>query len=233
MRVLIAEDDRTTRHGLHAALTRWGYDVLLACDGNEAWQVLQREDAPPLVILDWLMPGMDGIDVCHKARRNSRLQPLYIIMLTVKESKSDIVEGLEAGANDYVIKPFDLQELRARVGVGERMVELQSQLADRVSELEESLSQVKQLQGLLPICCYCKRIRDDRDYWQQVEIYVTEHSQAQFSHTYCPDCHEKVVKPQIKRYGQQASSARSPNHGMDMAPALVNLGGDEGEKNDP
>jgi len=124
MRILIAEDDPVSRRVLEASLRKWGYDVIVTCDGIEAWQVLQSKDAPMLTILDWMMPGMDGITVCQKVREMPRSQPTYIILLTVKGQKDSIVEGLQAGADDYAIKPFDPEELRARVRIGERIVEL-------------------------------------------------------------------------------------------------------------
>lgn len=109
------------------------------------------------------------------------------------------MRGLDAGADDYIIKPFNREELRARVKVGVRILDLQNNLAGRVSELERAMAGVKQLQGLLPICCYCKKIRDDQNYWQQVEGYISRHSEAQFSHGVCPDCFEKIVKPELAR----------------------------------
>ncbi len=169
----------------------------MASDGIEAWRLIQGEDVPELAILDWMMPGMDGLEICRKVREASRAQPTYLILLTARDSKDDIVEGLEGGADDYVRKPFDREELRARVGVGVRVVELQRSLAARVRELEEALGRVKQLQGLLPICSYCKKIRDDGNYWRQVESYITDHSEAQFSHGICPDCYEKFVKGEL------------------------------------
>ena len=197
MKVLIAEDDMVSRRLLEASLTRWGYEVVVTCDGAAAWEVLQRGDAPSLVILDWMMPGMDGIEVCRRVRSALTAMPPYLILLTAKGRREDIVTGLRAGANDYVTKPFDREELRARMQVGMRMVELQQSLAERVKALEEALTRVKQLQGLLPICSYCKKIRDDQNYWQQVESYISEHSEAQFSHSICPDCYEKLVRPEL------------------------------------
>lgn len=192
MRILIAEDDPVSRRMLEATLVKWEYDVTTTCDGAEAWQVLQSKDAPKLVILDWMMPRMDGLEFCRKVREVSRSQPIYVILLTARGQREDIVAGLQAGADDYVTKPFDRGELYARLQAGVRIVELQSNLADYVRELENALAQIKQLHGLLPICSYCKKIRDDRNYWRQVEDYVAEHSEAQFSHGICPDCYEKV-----------------------------------------
>jgi DNA-binding response OmpR family regulator len=197
VKILIAEDDVISRRLLETTLIRWGYEVVVTCDGIAAWDVLQSADAPPLAILDWMMPGMDGIEVCRKVRRAATSTPPYLILLTAKGRREDIVAGLRSGANDYVTKPFNREELRARVQVGMRIVELQHSLADRVKALEEALARVKQLQGLLPICSYCKKIRDDRNYWQQVESYISEHSEAQFSHSICPDCYEGRVKPEL------------------------------------
>jgi len=188
MRILIAEDDSTSRRILETVLARWGYEVTAVADGLRAWQSLHAEDAPRLAILDWMMPGMDGTEICRHIRQSSPSSPAYIILLTARGRREDLVLGLEAGADDYITKPFDREELRARVQVGERVVELQTALAARVAELEQALAQVKTLQGILPICAHCHKIRGDQDYWQKLESYISEHSDAQFSHGLCPDC---------------------------------------------
>ena len=198
MRILIAEDDPVSRRVLDVRLKAWGHEVVITKDGAEAWAALQRSDAPRLAILDWMMPGADGVEVCRRLRQRQSTTPTYIILLTGKSSKEDVVKGLDAGANDYIIKPFDLQELRARIQVGATVVELQHRLAERVIELEEALTQVKRLQGIVPICSYCKHVRNDQNYWQQVESYISAHSEAQFSHSVCPDCYEAVVIPQLE-----------------------------------
>jgi sigma-B regulation protein RsbU (phosphoserine phosphatase) len=198
MKVLIAEDDQVSRHLLQVKLSRWGYDVLVTSDGNEAWQALQQENAPQLAILDWMMPGVDGIDICRRVREHSRLQSMYIILLTTRDDQKDIIEGLQAGADDYITKPFESEELHARVEVGKRIVKLQWELADRVKKLEDALAQVKQLEGILPICSYCKKIRNDQNYWQRVESYISKYSEARFSHAICPDCYKKHIEPQLE-----------------------------------
>jgi sigma-B regulation protein RsbU (phosphoserine phosphatase) len=199
MRVLIAEDDAISRRVLVAFLQRWGYAVESFEDGEAAWRRLAQEDAPSLAILDWMMPVLGGVEICRRVRAAKRPWPAYLILLTSRTGSEDIVEGLDAGADDYVTKPFNREELRARVQGGARVVELQRSLAERVAELEQALTRVKLLQGLLPICSYCKKIRDDRNYWRQVEAYISEHSEAVFSHGICPDCFEKFVKPQLNK----------------------------------
>lgn len=203
MKVLIAEDDPVSRRLLEATLTRWGYQVVVTVDGREAWEELQRPEAPQLAILDWMMPGLDGVQVCRNLRGLKETEGIYVILLTAKGEKSDIVAGLDAGANDYVTKPFDREELRARLRVGVRVLELQESLALRVRELQAALQHVRQLQGILPICCYCKKIRNDQNYWQQVEAYISTHSDARFSHGICPDCWESRVMPELQQAGAQ------------------------------
>ena len=194
MKALIADDDLTYRRMLKALLSKWGYDVLVTSDGDAAWQVLQAPDAPQIAILDWMMPGKDGVEICRQIRESSQSDPKYIILLTSKGGKEDVVSGLDAGADDYITKPFESEELRARVQVGERILKLQSELATRVKELQEALDQIETLEGILPICMYCKKIRNDQNYWQQVESYISQHSQAEFTHGLCPECFEKHIK---------------------------------------
>ncbi len=198
-RVLIAEDDTVTRRLLEAFLNRWGFEVVVAPDGFAALDILQREDAPQLVILDWMMPGVSGVEICGRLRARPAPTSPYLILLTARGGPDDIVEGLSGGADDYICKPFNEAELKARVRNGVRLLELQLKLRDRVAELEQALNCVKQLQGLLPICSYCKKIRRDGDYWQQVEAYITEHSEATFSHGICPHCYELHIRPQLEK----------------------------------
>ncbi len=198
MRILAADDDPSSLEMLEGVVGKWGYEVVSASDGTDAMSILGRPEAPGMAILDWVMPGLDGIEVCRRIKTLQISRPPYIIMLTIRGERKDMVEALDAGADDYIAKPYDISELRARLNVGRRIVELQSALAENIEQLKEALAQVKTLQGILPICMYCKRIRDDKDYWQQVERYVATHSEAQFSHSICPDCYDKIVKPQLE-----------------------------------
>ena len=122
---------------------------------------------------------------------------MYVILLTSNSSKKDIITGLESGADDYIVKPFDWDELRARVRIGSRIVGLQQVLGARVEQLQQALSSVRKLSGLLPICAYCKRIRDDQDYWRQIEHFVSEHSDVRFSHGVCPACIEDYINKEL------------------------------------
>ena len=192
MRALIADDDPVGAMILAAALGRLGLSVVTAKDGEDAWRILQADSGIALVLLDWMMPGIDGPELCRRIRSSERHAHVHIIFVTARDGSGDAVTGLEAGADDYLIKPFDPQELRARVQVAIRVATLQERLTARIAELEEALSRVKQLSGMLPICSYCKRIRSDENYWQQVDTYITEHSDAEFSHGICPHCFEIV-----------------------------------------
>jgi phosphoserine phosphatase RsbU/P len=194
MRVLIADDDSVSLRGLLGLMQSWGYDVVMADNGMTALSVLASTDAPRLALIDWEMPGLHGPDVCRKVRDSHASDSPYLILLTSRSARSDIITGLDAGANDYLVKPFDPGELRARVQAGARIVELQRGLAEKVTQLEAALRRVRRLSGLLPICAYCKAIRDDSDYWHRVEEYVSEHADVQFSHGICPNCLEHAMQ---------------------------------------
>jgi phosphoserine phosphatase RsbU/P len=200
MKILIAEDEPVTRAKLETLLQKWGYDLASASDGEEAWRMLHADLDIDTVITDYQMPGMDGDELCRRARAELRDRSLYILLLTaVKVSREDLITGLLAGADDYVRKPFDNAELNARMQVARRVVGLQDELRQRVRQLEVAAATIKQLQGLLPICSYCKRIRDDKNYWVQVEHYMSTHGEVRFTHGICPEClaaqRAKIKKP--------------------------------------
>lgn len=192
MRILVADDDRVASTILARSLERLGLEVVVAHDGEEAWQILQSGGDIAMALLDWMMPGADGPELCRRIRQSGSHAHMHVILVTARDARSDVVAGLDAGADDYLVKPFDPEELRARVQVAIRIVSLQERLAERVMELQDALSKVKQLTGLLPICSYCKRIRSDDNYWEQVDSYVAQHSEAQFSHGICPNCFDAV-----------------------------------------
>jgi len=146
VRVLIAEDDPVSRLMLQATLRKCGHDAVVACDGREALSILEQDAAPELAILDWMMPEMDGPEVCRRIRQNSTSSPVYIILLTAKSQRGDLIVGLGAGADDYIPKPFNHQELYARLQIGFRVADLQRKLADRVNDLEIALMRLGRAQ---------------------------------------------------------------------------------------
>jgi two-component system, cell cycle response regulator len=137
VKVLIADDSIVSRHLLEATLRKWGYEVMVACDGAEALQILEGEDAPALIILDWMMPGMTGLEVCRRIRARGSEPYTYILLLTSKSQKEDLIEGMDAGADDYIAKPFDQNELQVRLRAGTRLVDLQAQLLSAREALRE------------------------------------------------------------------------------------------------
>jgi sigma-B regulation protein RsbU (phosphoserine phosphatase) len=193
MRALIADDDRIATAILSRALANWNFDVTVAHDGESAWDLI-RGQAPQLAIIDWMMPTLDGLDLCRRIRLDPARAHMYLILLTSRDSRADVIAGLNAGADDYLVKPFDPGELHARIQVGVRMLKLQERLNDRVAELETAASNMKRLQGLIPICSYCKRIRSEANDWEQLESYISVHSEAQFSHGICPPCLEAALR---------------------------------------
>jgi len=174
----IIEDDPTSRIVLSATLKKLGHQVTAATGGAEALAVFDDVNVPVL-ISDIVMPDVNGLELCRRVRALNRPRYTYIILLTAVGSKSGYLEGMKAGADDFINKPFDKEQLAARLVVAERILSLQTE--------------VKQLAGLLPICSHCKKVRDDRNYWQQVESYIAERTDAKFTHSYCPDCMKEAL----------------------------------------
>jgi DNA-binding response OmpR family regulator len=199
LRILVAEDDPVSEQLLTAFLRKWGYEPEVCRTGPEAWEALRSSGAPRMAILDWMMPDLEGPQVVRLLREQESggAEPTYVILLTALDSPADVIAGFEAGADDYVTKPFNKDELRARVRVGVRMLELRRHLAERVRELERALAQNRALRGLLPMCSYCKKIRDDRNYWTEVETYLAAVSQAELTHGVCPDCYDRHLRPTL------------------------------------
>ena len=192
MRVLLAEDEAVSRRLLEATLARFGYEVITVDNGQRAWDELNEEKAPSLAVLDWSMPGLDGPEVCRRIRaRVGAYGYTYMLLVTARAAKQDVVEGLGAGADDFISKPVDSAELRARLRVGERIVRLEQDLSLNVRDLEAAAEHVKELQGMIPICMHCKRIRNQEQLWEKVETYIETRSGAKFSHALCTECLEK------------------------------------------
>jgi sigma-B regulation protein RsbU (phosphoserine phosphatase) len=204
MKILIAEDDAISRKILQTILTKDGYDVIAVEDGLKALESLQKE-TPDMLITDWMMPDLDGVELSRQVRALKLPSYVYIVLLTALTEKQRIIEGLDAGADDYVTKPYDKTELLARVKAGERVIQLEKTLLQKNQELSQALAQVKQLKGIVPICMHCKKIRNDKNYWQQVEEYVAEHTEADFSHSICPECLEKYYPDYAKKKKARAT----------------------------
>jgi sigma-B regulation protein RsbU (phosphoserine phosphatase) len=198
MKLLIADDDPVARRLLENTLRQWDYDVVVTCDGKQAWDALQEKDGPRLAMLNWMMPELSGADVCRLVRATPCLEHMYLILVTARTGKADIAAGLATGADEYITKPYQRAELRARINAGRRVLDLQTRLAERVRELEQTLAQANRLRALLPLCCYCKKVRRDRDYWQQLEGFLSAHADVQFSHGICPDCLKNALRTHSK-----------------------------------
>jgi phosphoserine phosphatase RsbU/P len=191
VKILIADDDPTALLLLEAALIDLGHEVVSTKDGREAWSVFQQEGTS-LLITDWMMPDLDGLELCRRIRAAGRARYTYILMLTAMSGRGRYLEGMAAGADDFITKPFDEDELAARLRVAERVLSLQGE--------------VKTLEGLLNICAYCRHIQDDAGRWVQVEQYLHQHSDAQFSHGICPSCYPRVMA-EISQWGQEHAVA--------------------------
>jgi len=184
VKILVAEDEKISRRVLTEGLHELGHEVVETSDGQEAWNIYRNGDAR-IVITDRMMPKMTGLELCRMIRGGNNPKYTYIIILTGLKGKANFLEGMKAGADDYITKPFDFDELDAKLMVATRIVKLQDE--------------VKQLEGLLRICSYCKKIRTDDNSWEPIEVYVSNQIDAPFSHSVCPSCLEVHVKPQVEK----------------------------------
>ena len=174
MKLLVVDDDVLFRELLERTLASF-YEIVTAEDGSAAWELLQQPASPQLAILDWVMPKLSGPELCRLIRQSPTHKSIYLIILTAKNSTPDVVAGLRAGADDYVVKPFDADELRARVRVGARLIETRNELAAQVASLRDAQIREQQLRTLLPLCPTCGRIRIDARYRQRLERYCATH----------------------------------------------------------
>ncbi len=183
MKILFAEDDDASRKVLAAQLSTFSFEVEEAEDGLQAWEAFQRAK-PDLVITDWMMPHIDGPELCRRIRNFPSTSYTYIIILTALDRKQGYLEGMSAGADDFVTKPCILVELGARLKVAQRILSLQKH--------------VSKLEGLLPICPKCKKIKTPQEKWEAVESFIMKRTDALFSHGICPECYESLMKPQLR-----------------------------------
>ena len=182
MKVLIAEDDEVSQLVLKIAMEKFDHEVILAGNGKEAWEIFDRQPMR-LIVSDWMMPELDGLDFCRKVRGRPQTDYTYFILLTARVGKENYREAMDAGVDDFLTKPLDHNDLFIRLRVGERILGF--------------ATQIRQLKSILPICMYCKKIRNDRDYWQQIETYIRAQTGTNFSHGVCPECYTEHVKPQL------------------------------------
>lgn len=185
MNILAVEDDILARKIICRSLRRLGHEVIEAADGEEAWTHLQAGNVR-VVVCDWMMPRLDGLELCRRIRARMGAEYVYFILLTGNSASDDNQRtAAEAGVDDFLTKPLDPQEMWMRLRVAERILRY--------------ATQVSQLETFLPICSYCKKIRDDKNYWQQIESYINKRTGTDFSHSVCPDCYQKVIVPELEK----------------------------------
>ena len=192
-RVLLLEDHERTSEALRTLLERKAYRVTSANRVSDAMDILEAPDAPRLALLDWMLPDGTGLDVIRALRAAGDERYVYCIVVTSRDGEEDVAQALAAGADDFLRKPCGPVELLARLSHGARILTLQRQLEDRIAELETAAEERRQLERLLPICMYCKKVRDDTDYWQEIESYLHTRAGTDFSHGICPQCMENLA----------------------------------------
>jgi sigma-B regulation protein RsbU (phosphoserine phosphatase) len=179
MKILIAEDDPVSVKILQFTLEHYGHEVVAAADGEEAWRLFDS-DPVRVIVSDWMMPRVDGLELCQKVRSRPKTDYTYFILLTaINTGRENLRKAMDAGIDDFLTKPLDREAVLMRLRVAERILEF--------------TTQIRQLKELIPICMYCKRVRDDQDYWQQVESYIHAHTGSNFSHGICPECFNKQI----------------------------------------
>ena len=179
MKILIAEDDPVSVKILKFTLEHYGHEVVTATSGSEAWEKFEA-DPVRVIVSDWMMPGLDGLQLCAKVRARAKTDYTYFILLTaINTGRENLRQAMSAGIDDFLTKPLDREAILMRLRVAERILEF--------------TTQIRVLKELIPICMYCKRVRDDSNYWDQVEHYIHEHTGSNFSHGICPECFDKQI----------------------------------------
>jgi PleD family two-component response regulator len=204
-RILIVDDEPVNLLLLKRTLETQQYLVETAGNGIDAIKQIQQQP-PDMIILDIMMPDMDGFEVCRLIKGEKGLADIPIIFITSLDQMEEESRGLEMGAVDYIYKPYNIQLVKLRVRNQLELKHHRDLIEQQRGELEVALALVKQLEGIIPICMYCKKIRRDDDYWQQIENYISEHSEALFSHGICPACYETNYGS-MKRAKEAASPA--------------------------
>jgi sigma-B regulation protein RsbU (phosphoserine phosphatase) len=198
LRILVLDDDAVTRVTLESVIRGAGWSPLAIDDPELAFEILTGPDGPPIALIDWQMPRLSGVDLCRRVRAAEPTARPYLIFVTSNSTPNDIVTGLDAGADGYMTKPIAANELEARVRAGLRTIALQQELRTRLQEAQAESARTKPLRELLPICCYCRRIRDERQQWSTLEQYLTQRVDVRFTHGFCPTCFEHHVLPDLE-----------------------------------
>lgn len=201
MKILAVEDDPVAQLVIESALKSLGHEVLLAVDGGQAWELL-ADRSIRAVVSDWRLPELDGLDLCRLIRGRGGDYVSFILLTQLSASEVNIDAAIAAGVDDFLTKPVNIRDLKLRLHAAERVLGLNSQ--------------VRQLEGFLPICAHCKKIRDDRNYWQQIESYLNARTGTRFSHGICPDCYEKITVPELERFLSRMPPPEPPR--TDSAP---------------
>jgi sigma-B regulation protein RsbU (phosphoserine phosphatase) len=186
MKILLAEDDPIATAVIDAALRKLGHEVQQASDGPSAWALFANSQAR-LVVSDWVMPGFDGLEFCRRIRERGGDYTYFILLSNLSTSGGNLERAVAGGVDDFLNKPVNVDELRLRLHVAERILNY--------------ATQVRQLESFIPICTYCKKVRNDKNYWDQIETYINAHTGSQFSHGVCPECYDRVLVPQMRAAG--------------------------------
>lgn len=195
MKVLVAEDDATTRTTLLGMVQACGYQPVPAVDGDQAWEQLLMPEGPRLALLDWQMPGRTGDELCRLVHTHLASCPTHLILVTAKRlSMEEKLFGMAAGADDYLVKPCECSELHSRLHLGRERIQLHHELRQRTAELEAAQMRLNLWPGLLPICMDCKKIRHPENEWQRIELFIASRADVAFTHCLCPACYRKRAR---------------------------------------
>ncbi len=197
MKILIAEDDDVSRKVLQVTLEKAGHEVVAAPGGVEAWESFDQ-DPLRVVVSDWMMPVLDGLELCKRVRARPGTAYTYFILLTARTGRENYRHAMDAGVDDFLTKPLERDELSIRLHVAQRILGF--------------ASRIKQLEDLLPICSYCKKIRDEQQNWDPIEHYISKHTDSSFSHGICPECYEVHVKPMMAKL-RKSGTGKDPSRG--------------------
>ncbi len=199
MRILVADDDAVFRKLYSSLLEHNGHDPVLVETGEQAWQALQRIDAPRFAVLDWTMPGIEGVDLCRRLRATARHRLSYLIVVTSRSNTVDLVTALDAGADDFLAKPFSPGEFLARIRAGVRSLTRQDQLLDLLVTLQAAASSRFTNAPVVPVCMYCKSVRDPSDCWHERDDFLATATGPPLSHGICPACEAGIVAPMLEQ----------------------------------